>query len=762
MYRQHGNGAGAEQQYHVSASPGMSAFGQPTYATAVYGIDPSISPAPHQQNQQHLHARSSSDTFVASMQPPSPGRGQTSNFKPTDRVLPSRDVTAETLTNSFADFILYCCPNFPLGTDTSTLKSNFENPPKSDGKDFNTWHLFQLIRKLECKEIKTWNQLALDLGVEAPNVQKGQSTQKVQQFTVRLKRWMRAMHIDAFFEYLLGKHHVYFTELPLPDDPYPTNGRDGVMAEDDLAIRALDPSFRPKRGRRRNSENEASDQGIQDSTAKQQQRLPERTDPYSAVAYSAHPDGHHDPWAVASAVTPQSFAPWSGRPPASAMSTTAPSNLRWQLGRSQTPSTPHPMSAVPNSMSAHIDAAFDGEPKSAITPSSRKRRKHGPAVSSAWPSSQTPGAKPRGRPPASRNAQDGPFSSFPVDPNNTKMKSQVPTSTAAVEGRPSSSGQSSPRTVAMDFQSQAEGRPGRLSLQVPPHTGAPVRLATPPALQVNGEARELETRSDSDDPSRALPAQGAPGMQVATQRLAQGATDDSRSIPSFTFEALKRVLTSDLLRADVHGRRQRLSGEEAKRLADSMLDRLHVPRTGVASKDDVARLNAATWLGVGDHGDVPFHSTAGHGKRISVTRFRADNEGYEEIVKDDSMTNDTREVFDVQWHTSMGGCVGSFEMKGLSLATGPAAASHEVTGESTHDMMLRKGIEAIYKLDKRGWVEDSMREIAQSAAQQYRPSEDNIDWKARCKAMEFASNVARGEVQRARARMLEQVINAVL
>jgi hypothetical protein len=47
--------------------------------------------------------------------------------------------------------------------------------------------LFQLIGKLEQKEIKTWAQLALDLGVEAPSAEKGHSAQKVQQYAVRLK-----------------------------------------------------------------------------------------------------------------------------------------------------------------------------------------------------------------------------------------------------------------------------------------------------------------------------------------------------------------------------------------------------------------------------------------------------------------------------------------------------------------------------------------------------------------------------------------------
>jgi ARS binding protein 2 len=60
-------------------------------------------------------------------------------------------------------------------------------PPRSDGKTFSTRVLFDLLKKFESKEIKTWTELALELGVEKPAVDKGQSSQKVQQYSVRLK-----------------------------------------------------------------------------------------------------------------------------------------------------------------------------------------------------------------------------------------------------------------------------------------------------------------------------------------------------------------------------------------------------------------------------------------------------------------------------------------------------------------------------------------------------------------------------------------------
>jgi hypothetical protein len=110
---------------------------------------------------------------------------------PTDqaesRVLPTRDVTDETIDDTYVSFILYCNPNVPSSVDTSELRKTFRCPPRSDGKSFSVFRLFELIRKLDNKELKTWIQLAIELGVEPPSMEKKQSTQKVQQYAVRLK-----------------------------------------------------------------------------------------------------------------------------------------------------------------------------------------------------------------------------------------------------------------------------------------------------------------------------------------------------------------------------------------------------------------------------------------------------------------------------------------------------------------------------------------------------------------------------------------------
>ena len=103
------------------------------------------------------------------------------------RSLPTRAVTDDNFDDAYVDFIMYCNPTVASDTDATELRKIFRSPPKSDGKSFSTFTLFQLIEKLEQKEIKTWAQLALDLGVEAPSAEKGHSAQKVQQYAVRLK-----------------------------------------------------------------------------------------------------------------------------------------------------------------------------------------------------------------------------------------------------------------------------------------------------------------------------------------------------------------------------------------------------------------------------------------------------------------------------------------------------------------------------------------------------------------------------------------------
>ncbi|KAH7370579.1 ARS binding protein-like protein Abp2 [Rhexocercosporidium sp. MPI-PUGE-AT-0058] len=443
---------------------------------------------PRRQSQEHPQGNGQTHqlpTRIASLPTTSDSREEARN-------LPSRDVSDESFDDAYLDFIMYCNPSIPLDTDATELKRIFRAPPKSDGKNFNTFTLFELIRKLELKEIKTWAQLALDLGVEPPALDKGQSAQKVQQYAVRLKRWMHAMHVDAFFEYLLNKSHVYWTQVPPQNDPSSEFGRDGVAAEEDLALRALLPETRPKRGRRKAEDKEESDTGKSPS---QRPRLdsPSLSEDFMMAKSSLIADNTTP--ATAHPDFQQSFndrmAPWSATP-------SMPGTFRWPPPDGATPLTAYPHSAItPTNRPLWNDA---NEPQSAITPKSKARRRHGPAVSSAWPSNGSASSgKLRGRPPSNRSVQDGPFSTFPANPGardvpTINLRDNTPTATPIVADTETPHFFPSAAALRANSQSQPAqtGRPSGLQLQVPQRQGGTVRLATPPpiptpVLLVNGQ-----------------------------------------------------------------------------------------------------------------------------------------------------------------------------------------------------------------------------------------------------------------------------------
>jgi hypothetical protein len=207
-------GAGPESEHNIHLPPHAHfEQGSPAYAPFRH---------PHGAlNGQHMSHAFYGDMSRASQTPSTPSNAsprftaispasqpkQTSHYTPTDRHAPSRDVSDDTLDEAYAAFILYCNPNFATTIDTAELTRLFRTPPRSDGKAFSTWTLFELIRKFDANEIKTWTQLALDLGVERPDTEKGQSTQKVQQYSVRLK----VRH--TFFIQLQTRYHSHCDSL---------------------------------------------------------------------------------------------------------------------------------------------------------------------------------------------------------------------------------------------------------------------------------------------------------------------------------------------------------------------------------------------------------------------------------------------------------------------------------------------------------------------------------------------------------------------
>jgi hypothetical protein len=215
----HGLSAGAHHVHSQSDAANFAAhadFGRPELS-----IDPNLEshpPPEHHQDRQHQHqddphqrghygeqhmqrqlynanqytldtpseqpSEASPSQFPSASPAPNPPKSGQTSYTPTDRSLPDKHVTDETLDDAYVAFILYCNPSVPLDCDTAELRKAFRQPPKSDGKTFSTYHLLQLIEKFERKDIKTWTKLAIELGVErTPD----SSAQKVQQYAVRLK-----------------------------------------------------------------------------------------------------------------------------------------------------------------------------------------------------------------------------------------------------------------------------------------------------------------------------------------------------------------------------------------------------------------------------------------------------------------------------------------------------------------------------------------------------------------------------------------------
>ena len=147
-------------------------------------IDPSLSGhqfSMSQMTQAFAQSQNHSNNGMAV------SNNQNSQTGSPERTLPSTAVNEDTLEDAYVQFILYCNPSIFNGIDTSDLRKGFRVPPKSDGKSFESYTLFGLISRLEAKEIKTWTDLVVELGVELPDTSKSQSTQKVQQYAVRLK-----------------------------------------------------------------------------------------------------------------------------------------------------------------------------------------------------------------------------------------------------------------------------------------------------------------------------------------------------------------------------------------------------------------------------------------------------------------------------------------------------------------------------------------------------------------------------------------------
>ncbi|KAJ5167697.1 ARS binding protein 2 [Penicillium canariense] len=247
------------------------------------------------------------------------------------------------------------------------------------------------------------------------------------------------------------------------------------------------------------------------------------------------------------------------------------------------------------------------EPRSAVTPSSgekaRARRRHGPAVSSAWPNSNgSITGKSRGRPP-NTSSTSGSFSTFQVNPSRDSSQVLQPHIT---QSSPLVIDQDSSNVVVASSYDRSptpanQGRPGKLQLQVPPHLGAPVRLATPPTLLVNGVNGAVVPQDQGPHDSQS--AHKADSLSHGGPLAEQGMPTNDPKIP---MEDIIPTMSNALLHARVTGQTSHITPDEARALASALAISLSTLYSHLPFQ--LPSFLLVFQLGIGHHFGLPVNS----------------------------------------------------------------------------------------------------------------------------------------------------------
>lgn len=386
------------------------------------------------------------------------------------------------------------------------------------------------------------------------------------------------MHVDAFFEYCLGHDHSYFTQPhPLHDQSGET--RNGVPREEDLALRALFPEWKPKKGRKRMDDKEPNDT-----------RTPKK------LHLDAHAEnlasnifGYNADVLVSSEAEPE--MPWSALDDAGRVDPWANSSTLGAHWRNPSPTPQYPQSAIIPRYRSSSETPMPQEPQSAIPHGSadkvQHRRRRGPQVSSAWPATGTSATgRLRGRPSAQQTTQNGPFTTFPANPKDKNMPrdnyNQALSQSPSVGHHRQSNGPSSVSSLASPFQ-QHQTRPTRLQLQVPETTGAPVRLATPPVVLVNGRGDDVTVKDQYNPGARSLaPVDG----------------QSEFGLPNFQLNDVTQAFAQRVLQATLVNRETPFSVEEAQSIATATVEQVK-SQCLPGLPTSVVVIYCATCLGVG-------------------------------------------------------------------------------------------------------------------------------------------------------------------
>ena len=352
------------------------------------------------------------------------------------------------------------------------------------------------------------------------------------------------MHVKSFFEYLMDIPNDYWTSIPREVDPTAIPMRDGVALEDDMALRALLPHIRPKRGRKRPEVDDGSGSpAIRQRQSSQASTLDETS------------------------------GPSANQPSAIQVDALLIDSGAHGLGEIiQTPATAHPYSAVtPNVRTSSFweDAM---EPRSAITPGGVNSKAYGRRgaknVSSAWKlGGLEAGGKARGRPPLNRaplettSAYQWPLPTNPQNYNAAPERPdpsqphgfRQPTATEPTAEAGAADGLQSYRDTKPE--STMDGpRPPRpnISLQVPQRPGSAVRLAKSstahPIGPIPHHPSVFHPASETQQPQAGEPSSSRQSFSTGDGANADG-DPGKRVVADYFFEKMEDRTNVDALMA---------------------------------------------------------------------------------------------------------------------------------------------------------------------------------------------------------------------
>lgn len=209
----------------------------------------------------------------------------------------------------------------------------------------------------------------------------------------------------------------------------------------------------------------------------------------------------------------------------------------------------------------------------------------------------------------------------------------------------------------------------------------------------------------------------------------------------FAYEAAKRILAADLLRATFTGRPARLTPSEALRLSDAILARFGIPQQDSgAMADDAQRVAAGSWLGISAH--LGFSAgTPCREKEIVAHRFHVSPDGVEVPfppsdqdgrAQQDGGGGRTREKFDVTWSLGFGGVGGRFAVTSLEIGD---------EAEDPNDPEVR--------------AREICRSVGEGGQQQ---QQEEVDWRAKFMALDMTVRLMKGQLNRLQDRVLDAVL----